>query len=31
MFEVENRLYLAADWLESRIKEGNQMVDVHNA
>jgi len=30
-FENEKRLQLTADWLESRIREGNQMVEVHNA
>jgi len=30
-FEKEGKLYLATDWLEARIKEGNQMVEVHNS
>lgn len=30
-FESINRLSITSDWLDSRIKEGNQMVEVHNA
>jgi len=30
-FEREKRLQLTSDWLEARIREGNQMVEVHNS